>query len=474
MNVARIPANWSLCAALLLSATGLVFAQDSNSVGRISGQVVDETGQPVPNAKLRFVPIHDLKAKVPADVTTNKKGKFTVGFFPVGAYRPELISEDHFIVKMDFKDRTFVSNVSGGSAEGEDMKVGSGDVEAARHTAGKAIVAKSSFTLTSNSSVDMTLTIKKGAPLKVAADGKSPIEVANELFQKQDNDGVLAATERILAVEPENGPAMYLRGVTYLRMRKGEEAVPLLRKAAVIMPKQPGIRALLGNALMDQGSAMATAGKEEEAKPVFAEAADLLQADAATMADPTGLLTNAVYALQRAGKADEALAVMGKLIESDPENVTLRLAYINALTKAGKKAEADQASAEIESLTPADDSQRIRLAEALSNSGKNEAALRLVESMDVTSRDIAAVLYNICAGLMNEGKAEKALPHLERAAKGQPELAFLRRGLALAYLGQSRYADAVPHLREALRLEPNGPNAATDKELLEKLEKAKK
>ncbi len=492
-SVSRLRAAVFAVAAFGLAASALpARAQDANMTGRVSGTLLDEQGQPLANMKIVFRRLDDPKGKSP-ETTTNKKGKFNVGFFPIGTYAPELVSDDLHIDKQEYKQRAMPG--ASGPDLGESREGGGGTGEfddpekaeraaAARQQGGAGAAPKAGdekprfFTVKMGSITEMTLTTAKGkaAPVGAAAkagssESATQLKAAHDALDAGDMPAAIAAADQVLAREPDNGMAVFLKGVALARQSKMAEAVPLLRRASELVPEQKSVRTILGSALLEHAEVLQAEGKKEEAAAAYSESAEILRKEAVSANATPGTIQNAVYALGRAGRTDDAIAMLKAVVDANPTNVDFRLRYADELNRAGRKEEARKELAAIPTPLP-DTLQTLRLAEGFTNAGDDEAALKVLDPVAIDSKEAASVLYNAAAGLINAGKQDLAIPALERAAAGQPDLAFIHHQLGLAYLGKERYADAVRELKEAVRLEPDGANAATDKVLIEKLEKA--
>ncbi len=503
----------TLCAAVL--AAPRAAAQDANLTGRVAGVLVDEQGQPVGGMKIKFVRLDDPKGKSP-EVTTNKKGRFSIGFFPTGVYRPELQSDEVHIGTMKFQTRTQGGPGGPGVEEGgavddkqslmqgmenrelanrgasvdaqttrqgerksqtgsrEEDLLNKAESNAQATAAATAKAGPTYFTVKMGTIVDMTLTTAKGKAVKIdPATGTSEVagflKAAHDAFDAGDMPAVIAAADKALAVEANNGMATFLKGLALARQDKMEEAIPTLRRARELLPNQKNIGAILGSALLGRADKLEEAGNAGEAKPLYTEAADLLMVEANAPDAQPSLLSNAIYALNKAGRGDEALAATKKLVDANPTDVPARLRYVEALRASGRK---DEAATELKAITvpEGDTMNTLRLAEAYTLSGDAATALKMLEPIPVDTREAASVLYNAAVGMINAGKPELALPALERAVAGQPELAFLHRTLGLTYLNGGRLEDGARELKEALRLEPTSATAETDKQILAEVE----
>ena len=81
--------------------------------------------------------------------------------------------------------------------------------------------------------------------------------------------------------------------------------------------------------------------------------------------------------------------------------------------------------------------------------------------------DKPEILYNQAVDLYNKGKFKEAEPILRKILEGAPEYANAHFLLGMSCVNLNKIPDMRKHLGEYLRLEPNGKEAATAKEMIE-------
>jgi tetratricopeptide (TPR) repeat protein len=111
--------------------------------------------------------------------------------------------------------------------------------------------------------------------------------------------------------------------------------------------------------------------------------------------------------------------------------------------------------------------------QALGDAAKADAALEALIKAD-PGRDTAVRLLNKGVALFNASKVEEAIHIFERVQQIDPTLAKTHYMLGLSYANAGDNAKAKEHLAKFLELAPNDENAATAKEMLEYMNKAKK
>jgi len=111
--------------------------------------------------------------------------------------------------------------------------------------------------------------------------------------------------------------------------------------------------------------------------------------------------------------------------------------------------------------------------QALGDAAKADAALEALIKAD-PGHDTAVRLLNKGVALFNAGKVEQAIPIFERVLAVDPTLAKTHYMLGLSYGNTGDNEKGKEHLTKFLELAPNDENAATAKEMLEYMNKAKK
>ena len=110
----------------------------------------------------------------------------------------------------------------------------------------------SSLWLRAGLALALMLSVAILLPTPAAAGTKAQIQIeqAKVAFSDKDYAGALALLNGALAEEPNNGEALQYAGLCELGLGKTDEAVQYLQKAAAAMPKDPGVRENLAQALL--------------------------------------------------------------------------------------------------------------------------------------------------------------------------------------------------------------------------------
>src|SRR6185503_15208414 len=195
-------------------------------------------------------------------------------------------------------------------------------------------------------------------------------------------------------------------------------------------------QSVLGQVLLDLGDEQGRAGDEARAKETYAAAARAFDAELAANPSDSATLTNRVIALDRAGKTDETVAALDALVAADPTNPKIHL----------------------------------KKAEILIDSGKPEEALAVLDQVQNPDVATAQAMYNAAIRLYNAGKMEPVFQSMSKAVKIAPGEAHIHRLLGRVLLNRGDTPGAVRELKEFLRLAPNDPAAAEERELVKAME----
>jgi tetratricopeptide (TPR) repeat protein len=263
----RVYVAAGLVAGLLLTAP----AGWAQSTGAVRGRVVDEKGQPLPEAVVSL----DFQGGVTRkfDTKTNKKGEFTqVGLVP-GGYR-------------------ITANKDGYQGAYVDTRVGLGEPLQLP---------------------ELKLTSKAAAQAAAGADADKANAALRELFAKANQlsnegkaDEAIAAYQEVLAKNPQIAEAHYNIGYLHSQKKDWAAAEAAYNKALEVRPGYAEAMSALARVYQDSGQP--------------AKAAELL-AKAATdnPTDAKVQFSLGVFHLN-AGRAEEAAAAFNKAKEIDPAN----------------------------------------------------------------------------------------------------------------------------------------------------------
>ena len=276
----------------------------------------------------------------------------------------------------------------------------------------------------------------RAVSIQAAAATSSALKKLNELFAGGDMTAVLAEADRVLAEDPNLGGAHYLRAVALWKLGRPGDAVASIRRAEELIPDQPGIDGVTGTILMDLGDQEKKAGSEEKARAAWTEAAEAFGRTLVKSPNDTSALTNRVIALDRAGKVDETIGALTALLAADPGNAKASL----------------------------------RLAEVESDAGRLDDALAVLDRMPDPNVDTVLALYNVSVKLYNAKKLAPILPAMQKAIRIAPEIPHPHQLLSRVLLNQGDVPGAVRELKEFLRLAPDDPDAASEREMLKAIE----
>jgi tetratricopeptide (TPR) repeat protein len=264
----RVYVAAALVAASLLLPAGSGWAQ---STGAVRGKVVDEKGQPLPDALVNL----DFQGGVTRkfDTKTNKKGEFTqVGLTP-GGYR-------------------ITANKEGYVGTYVDTRVGLGEP-----------MQLPEMKLTSKAAAQA---VAGGEAEKANAALREMFANANKLSSEGKSDEAIAAYNELLAKNPQIAEAHY--NIGYLKSQKkdwpGAEAAYL--KALEVRP--------------GYGEAISALARVYTASGQAAKATELLTKAAADNPKDAKVQFNLGVFYLNSGKAEEAAAAFQKSAEADPAN----------------------------------------------------------------------------------------------------------------------------------------------------------
>jgi len=168
-------------------------------------------------------------------------------------------------------------------------------------------------------------------------------------------------------------------------------------------------------------------------------------------------------------KFEEAATLNPKLADAQ---IVLAELYLDG----GKNAEAVAAAERYLALQPNGPrglSVEFDAYQALGDAAKADAALEALIKAD-PGHDTAVRLLNKGVALFNGGKVDQAIPIFERVLTVDPTLAKTHYMLGLSYANSGNNEKGKEHLTKFLELAPNDENAATAKEMLDYINKAKK
>lgn len=406
---------------------------------RISGDVVDDAGQPVVGAEIRLVPSVDGRPSgggIPMTAKSNKKGKFTFAFAKPGEYQMSVTAPGGIVLtKVGIKIRD-ASKKPMTLPDGTDLKDMEGAVDPTKPSVTVGIPGGAFY-------VDMVLTLGTPAPAGVAAaPAADPAAIASanalkELGKARDDllagnfdlvvtevDAVLAESEAL--TDPKDvAIAHYMKGYALFKLERMEEAESALAAATAADPAMMEAYAM-------RGGILAEAKRYDDAAEAFRQALEL-------NTDPTrrpALLTNTGKALVEGGKPDQAVI------------------YLE----------------EAQTLAPGDPDVVVNLADVYTRLGRADDAGKLITA-ELPPQDAATLHFNIAAAMANSKDYAGAEQHFRQVVALDPTLVSARRYLGDVLVAQEKRPEAIAEYEQYLAANPGAEDAAEIEQMIEALKK---
>lgn len=244
--------------------------------------------------------------------------------------------------------------------------------------------------------------------------------------------------ESVLALEPANPEALFVKAKIDLAERRWDEATSGLRRALESKPDWAQARFLLGSSLFFGGD---RDGARAELVRALELDADLL--------DARKLLARVHASLG----SDELAVEEGRKTLGVQDDPAIHVVVAQSLVRLNR---ADEALAELQKI-----SEDARDAEAWYAIGrvhmiqrKTEPARRALERADQASPGNPEVLNSLLMLDRAEGKLDDSLARIERASNEKPDSAQLMHLLGLAHALSGKPTEAERSLRRAIELDP--------------------
>jgi len=393
---------------------------------RLSIQVKDEAGKPVPKLTVTMLAVGDDDYPT-RSVTTNKKGTATIPNLSPSSYRPALESDSWRIVSIAYTARQPNGTPVADFAEENVRERGVPTMVLAAFSRGemKIVVAEAAAAAADGDAVGMA----------GLADASGELAALNALFDLGRWDDLLARSETVLADDPELGGAHYLRGVALWRTGRLDEAAVHLRRACELIPDQPGVHGVLAALLLEWSAVLRENGEAEESLGVTSEAVEQIELQLEATPESKADLTNLVIALEASGRIEEAVGALTRLI----------------------------------GLDPADGRPYLRKADLQLELGDAEGAIATLEDMPGAGTEILGLLYNAGVEFWNEGDLEATVATMEKVIERDPGNAEAYRLKGRALIAAGRQQEGVAALQEFLRLAPDDATAEVERQLVERL-----
>ena len=424
--MAQKPRTWWTAAWV---AALLALPAAAQQGARVTGTFQGEDGKPLPGIEFRLAG-QDAESTSVDGLSSDKKGRFTIPNLRAGTYVLEIVSDGLRVARVELEARAPDGQRT--AAFAEDVPEG---------------ITPPPFSVSQAQRMEMNVVLAKASAASAdqrslaAAQGESAkLRELNALFQQANMAELAQRAQEVVAEDPELGGAWYLLGVGQWKTKRLDEAVESFRKAAELVPDQPGVKGVLGSALLDLGDSLHEKKDETGAANAWDESATLLAAQCAETPKDLTFLNNRVVALERLARPDELIEAVEALLALDPSNMTAQL----------------------------------RLAELFAEKGDRAKALEILSSIPNPGPEAADRLYNVAVEMYNANEYDAMIVVLEKALSIVPDSPEYHRLLGRAHLAKGDNENAIRELREFLRLAPDDPAAETERTVVEALEKGAK
>jgi tetratricopeptide (TPR) repeat protein len=250
---------------------------------------------------------------------------------------------------------------------------------------------------------------------------------------------VESAARALAAQQPDSGLSWKVLGVS-LRLQ-GKEALPVLERAAQLLPDDPEAHSNLGNALLDVGrpdDAVASYRRALLLNPDYPEAHNNLGA-----------------ALRARGQLEDALDSFRRAVALKPDQAETHSNLGAALRALHRLDEALASYRRALALQPDAPETHNNLGNALLMLGRLEDAVASYRRALLLKPDYAESHNNLGNALRGLGQLDEAVAHCRRALELKPEFAEACNNLGNALLGLGQLDEAVASYRRALEFKPD-------------------
>ena len=278
-------------------------------------------------------------------------------------------------------------------------------------------------------------------------------------FQSGNLSAAASEFQAIVQAQPEWPGGHKMLGMTYLRMKKGKEAVASLKQAYELSPDDPSVQIYLGEAYMATGR--------------YGDAAAFLSKvnSSGLDAKQQGYLARLkATALMKSGQGDQALAEFAKAVRANPNDANLQFQYGTAAYNAGDTNTAVSALAKAVQLDGGDMDKQKAYAQALTRQGRLAAGSAKTgayqKAIGAAQRVVSANasydnLLLLGGAQMGAKQYDDAVATLQRAAAKKPGEWLPDFDIGRAYIGKGQFKSAESALKNAL----DKPGASNQKDI---------
>ncbi len=280
---------------------------------------------------------------------------------------------------------------------------------------------------------------------------------------------------RVLAVEPQQGDALYLMGVLCNQLGRAAAAEDYLRQALVVAPGVAEFHNSLGVALKAQQRFDAAAASYRQAlalKPSLVDAASNLgnvlqvlgrsaDAEAAFLQALAGkpdlpeAHNGLALARQSLGRLDEAIAGYREALRLRPEYAEAEFNLASALKAAGRVGEAIAAYERGIRLRPNSPEPLNNLANAFEEQGRWSEAVACYRRAIEQKPGYAEAHYNLANTLKLQGRLSAAVAEYQQVLTLRPDMAEAHNNLGNTLKAQGDLDHAMVAFRRALEFKPD-------------------
>jgi TonB family protein len=162
------------------------------------------------------------------------------------------------------------------------------------------------------------------------------LDAAKESFKKGDYEAALDSSKKVLEVKAEDLDALYIAGVSALRLGQLDAAEGYFNRLLQLEPRYPNVYFHQGHLAFARAEQLSKDGKAEEAKAQYVEAAKKFAAELERDPGQVQTLRARALALARAGDIDGAIQAYEALITAAPDSLSPYLALGSVYAELGR------------------------------------------------------------------------------------------------------------------------------------------
>jgi protein O-GlcNAc transferase len=252
----------------------------------------------------------------------------------------------------------------------------------------------------------------------IDAEPEGPIRAdlteATELVRAKDYAGAESLLATLQQEFPEDPDLLMLRGELLLALRRADESIEVLRKAAELVPDRARLQFQLGSALV------------------------------------------------ATGQADAAIEAFGKATEIGEDPQILVFSHLNRSMLFQEREDWEASATELEAVLALEPQRTPVYGDLVAmyvQSNRVDAAVDALERGDAAGFKSATHWYSVAARLAKDKEYERSVALFTKAIELDPEHAESERSLAAALEELGREGEAIPHLKRYLELKPDAPDS---------------